>query len=414
MNSHPVADIPYPQLYARRGTAIRGSAIDQSLSLLERVERDVIAFAMGCPDNEAFPLESLRRLSRAIMAEEGPQVLNYGSTEGDAELRRFLAARVTARGARVTPEQVLITTGGMQGLDLVFKLFLNPGDRVVVEQPTYTNAIATIANYEGTFLEIPVDADGMRVDQLADRLAAGAGDVKLIYVVPTFQNPAGVTLSLERRVALLELARRHRLIIVEDDPYAELRFEGKELPSLLALDGGAGTVLSVNTFAKIFSPGVRVGWVIAPARVVEKMVAARQSMDTCTNQVGQRLISRFCAGGELERHVLRLREEYRSRRDRMLADLSAAFGDVPGVQWTRPAGGFFIWMTLPAGTDTERLFRLGLEEGVAFIPGAAFAAGDGKALAHCLRLNFTYPPADRITEGVWRLRRAYGRLLAGD
>jgi 2-aminoadipate transaminase len=300
----------------------------------------------------------------------------------------------------------------MQALDLVFKLFVDPGDRVIVERPTYANAIATIHAYEGRFLEVPLDQEGLVVEELERALESGASPApRIAYVIPTFQNPGGVTLSLDRRRRLLDLARRHGLLLVEDDAYREVRFEGEPIPSLFALDAGAGNVLSLNTFSKTLAPGLRIGWVAGPEPVIQKMIFARHAMDTCSNVLAQRMVARYLASGALDDNIARLNAHYRAKRDLMLAALEEQFGGLPGVRWTRPEGGWFIWMTLPPQVDAQRLFELAVEEGVAFVPGHAFAGEDTASLRSALRLNFTCPPSDHLALGISRLRRAYDRLV---
>jgi 2-aminoadipate transaminase len=296
----------------------------------------------------------------------------------------------------------------MQGLDLVCKLFWNPRDLVLTESPTYANALVSIASYEGRVVECPTDDQGIAVDAIPD-LVDGAGQPpKLIYVIPNYQNPTGFCLSQERRLRLLELARGYNAVILEDDPYGQLSYDGTERASLFRLDGGAGTVVSVNTFSKVVAPGLRVGWVLARPDIIRRMVAARHGMDTCTNVVGQRLVASFLANHGLEPHVLQLRERYSRKLAVLLRELDRLFGAEAGVEWSRPTGGFFVWLKLP-GIDADELLKVAMDEGVFFIPGSAFTTTPG--FKDRLRLCFTYPDESRIVEGVARLKTAYQRQL---
>lgn len=394
---------PAASLFAARAAGITGSPIDASTSLLQRQTHDVVRLAMGSPAAECIPAQ----VFAAILAEEAgrPDAFDYGPTEGDRALREALTGFLAGHGEEARPEELLITTGGMQGLDLVCKLFVDPGDLVAVESPTYTNGTATITGYQGRIMEVPVDADGMDVEVLAGMAAAESGPPKLIYTIPNFQNPSGTTLSLARRERLLDLADRWGSIVLEDDPYELLRFAGDSLPSLRQLAAGAVRVIGVHTFSKILAPGLRVGWLLADAPVTDLMIAARQGMDTCTNTVQQRLIARFLADGYMRRHLDTLRAEYLRRKQAMHQVLA---GEMDGLDasWTDPDGGFFLWLTLPDDLDAAAVFPAALAEGVAYIPGTAFSPGGHFRSA--LRLAFSAENPSRIRLGVQRLRRAIG------
>jgi len=400
------ASLPWLDRYAPRVTGITGSPIDRSIGLVQQAPRDLVAFSIGAPAAEALPQAALAAAAAAAFDGDPVGALGYGPTEGEAVLRRALLAWLAEGGEAVAADELLVTAGGTQGLDLVCKLFVGAGDLVLAETPTYSNAIAIVAGYEGRILRCPMDGEGLMVE----RLPALVGDArpKLVYVNPTYQNPSGTTLSLERRHALLALAERWDAIVLEDDPYALLGFAGEPPPSLWSLDRARARVVAVRTFSKILAPGLRVGWVQAPAAILARMVAAKQGLDTCTGVLAQRLVAGFLAEGGMAAHLVRLRREYRQRRDAMVASLQRHFGNLAGVSWTEPEGGFFLWLTLPQGTDAERLFALSLQEGVAFIPGTAFRApGEG---AHELRLCFAHPTPDAIETGVRRLKRAYDRM----
>lgn len=393
---------------ATRAAQMLGSPVDSSLTLLQAYGKDVISFGMGSVGPDAIPGSALAELATQVLDDPSNSSFNYGPTEGEQSLRTELLAILHASGQPADEETLLITTGGMQGLDLVCKLFLNPGDLVLTESPTYANALVTIASYQGRVVECPTDDDGIVVGAIPDVVARAGQAPKLIYVIPNYQNPTGFCLSQERRLTLLELARKYNAVILEDDPYGELSYDGIELPSLFRLDGAAGSVVSVNTFSKVVAPGLRVGWVLARPDIIRRMVSARHGMDTCTNVVGQRLVASFLANHGLEPHVIQLRERYGRKLAVLLRELDRLFGAEPGVEWSRPTGGFFVWLKLP-GIDADALLKVAMEEGVFFIPGSAFTTTTG--FKDRLRLCFTYPSESQIVEGVARLKTAFQRHL---
>jgi 2-aminoadipate transaminase len=395
-------------LYAPRAHGITGSVIDSSTSLLAHQSHDVVRLAMGSPAPEAIPSPVFATLL-AELAGAGDGAFDYGATEGDPALREALLAFLSQQGAPVAAEELLITSGGMQGLDLVCKLFVGPGDLVAVESPTYTNGTAAIAGYEGEMLEVAGDADGMDVEALARLVAERGVPPKLIYTIPTFQNPSGTTLSLARRERLIDLAAQWGAVVLEDDPYSLLRFEGEPLPSLRELGAGRAQVIAVHTFSKILAPGLRVGWVVAEPDVIVRMIAARQSMDTCTAPPMQRLVARFLDEGLADAHLEGLRVAYRERKRAMQQALADELGHL-GTDWTDPHGGFFLWLTLPEAVDTQALFPHALAEGVAYIPGSAFSISG--RFANALRLAFSAEPPHRARDGVRRLHRAIEHQLA--
>lgn len=395
------------ELLARRTAGITGSLIDSSMTLLQTQTHDVVRLAMGSPGARCIPTATFD----ALLAQEAgnPDSFDYAPSEGDSRLRSALTEFLAAHYQPVSPQELLITIGGMQGIDLVCKLFIDPGDLVAVESPTYTNGTATITGYQGRILEVPADSDGMDVDSLVALVTDEPRPPKLIYTIPTFQNPAGTTLSLARRERLLELAAGWGSIILEDSPYDMLRFHGRQLPSLIELADGTVRVIGVYTFSKILAPGLRVGWVVAEPPVIELMVRARQAMDTCTNTLQQRLVAGFLASGSMEPHLELLRSEYGYRKQAMQQALRDELAHL-GATWTDPDGGFFLWVTLPDGLDTRALFPLALEEGVAFVPGPAFSAAG--RFANALRLAFSAEDPARVLLGVQRLRRAIDRWSA--
>ena len=384
---------------ADRSTGLVGSMIDSSTSLLARQTHDVVRFAMGAPSDDLMPVELLDRLA----AHTVPGKYSYGASEGEPDLVGEILKLQAEQGCSSAPDRITITTGGMQGLDLAFKLFVDPGQLVVVEGPTYTNGNATALSYGAELLEAPMDEDGLVVEALPELVARAGRPPKAIYTIPNFQNPSGVTLSLRRRELLLELAARWGAVVIDDDPYGLMRFENSPIPALNEVDPGNPLIFSVRTFSKILAPGLRVGWVDADPSLQPLLINAKQAMDTCTSVPAQRTVTEFLAGGHLQPHLDRVLGLYRQRKDAMRAALARNFGDA--VRATDPDGGFFLWATFadPA-VDTSELFETALAEGVAYIPGSAFSTNDH--FRDALRLCFATSTPERIDEGIARLRSA--------
>ncbi|WP_109473273.1 PLP-dependent aminotransferase family protein [Ornithinimicrobium cavernae] len=394
---------------ADRATGLVGSVIDSSTSLLAAQTHDIVRFAMGSPAAEAIPTEVLAGIGAEALGPRSADAFDYAATEGDPGLRAALLDVLEGTSDATTADRLTITSGGMQGLDLANKLFVDPGDLVVVESPTYTNGSATALSYQAELLEVPVDAEGMDTEALEALVEAAGRTPKAIYTIPTFQNPSGASLSLPRRHRLLELARRWGSVVIDDDPYGMLRFAGEELPTLREVGAGDPLVFSVRTFSKIIAPGLRVGWVDTAPELQQLLINAKQAMDTCTNLPAQRLVAGFLEGGHLQEHLVVQRAEYLRRKVAMQEALTEHFGSI--ARWTDPEGGFFLWVSFDPAVRTEDLFPVALAEGVAYIPGNAFSPG--KAFPHDLRLCFASTPPERIREGVARLRRAVDRLAAG-
>ena len=392
--------------YAERAAGLVGSVIDSSTSLLHKQTHDIVRFAMGSPAAEAVPSAILAGIAAVELSR--PDAYDYAATEGDPPLHAALLEILRGTSDETTADRLTITAGGMQGLDLFCKIFVDPGDLVVVESPTYTNGSATALSYGAQLLEVPVDQDGMDVSALEELVAAEGRTPKAIYTIPTFQNPSGATLSLARRYRLLELARSWGSMVIDDDPYGLLRFAGSDLPTLRELGAGDPLVFAVRTFSKIVAPGLRVGWVDAAPELQPLLINAKQAMDTCTNLPAQRLLTGFLTGGHLEDHLVTQRAEYRRRKEAMHAALAEHFGDI--ARWTDPEGGFFLWVTLENGVNTADLFEVALAEGVAFIPGSAFSPSG--RFTDALRLCFASTAPDRIHEGIARLRRATDKLAS--
>lgn len=390
-------------LFAPRASLIAGSPIDRTIELLDAPA--VISLAMGSPAPETLPRAALAGAALAALGDPSGAALNYAPTPGDPFLRAALLGYLDGRGVCPAHEQLLITAGGMQGLDLAFKLFVGPGDLVVTESPTYPNGTAAIASYEGRVLEVPVDCDGMVVEDVPALVEAVGREPKLFYVIPNFQNPSGTTMSLDRRLRLLDLADEYGALVVEDDPYAWLGFDGFELPSLWSLAGEHGRVVAVHTFSKTLAPGLRVGWTLASEAVVSRMVAAKQSVDTCANALGQRVIATLLSSGFMDAHLANLRQTYEQRRDVLLGALDDHFGDVRACEWTRPRGGMFLWLSLPPATDAGALVGGALRQGVAVIAGSAFSPSG--LYQNSLRLSFSHARPAELREAVRRLRVAF-------
>jgi 2-aminoadipate transaminase len=395
--------------YALRTQSMRSSIIRELLKLT--AEPDVISFAGGLPGADLFPLDEFRAACDRVLRETGPHALQYSTTEGERPLREMIARHTTRYGITVSTDNVLITSGSQQALDLIGRVFLNPGDHVLVERPTYLGALQAWSAYQAEYLTAGTDADGMRIDDLE---AALRGGPKFIYALPNFQNPTGVTLSLERRRALIRLADEHGIPILEDDPYGQLRYEGDHLPPLVTLDaeyrgltrsGYSGNVVYLSTFSKTLAPGLRLGWIIGPADVIQRLAQAKQGADLHTSTLVQMLAYEVARSGFLDRHVRRLRTAYTERRDAMLSAMAATWP--ASVTWTKPAGGLFIWAALPERLDAAEVLRAALAEKVAFVPGSPFFPdGSGK---HTLRLNFTNSTPPVIEDGIARLGRVITR-----
>lgn len=395
--------IIWEDLFSERIRRMKSSAIRELLRVTD--QRGVISLGGGLPAPESFPYERFAIACQTVMQEHGSQALQYGITEGYVPLRTLIAERACKQGLQININNVLITTGSQQALDLLGKVFLSPGDCVVVEAPTYLGALQAWSAYGAGYLIIPSDTNGIKTQGLE---TVFCHKPKFIYVMPNFQNPSGVTLSKERREQLLFLAKQFSIPIVEDDPYRQLRFEGEDLPSLLALDNQArdaegaeasGGVIYISTFSKILSPGIRLGWVIAPEAVIQKMVLAKQGMDLHTSSFIQMVAYEMDQEGYLEEHALEIRQLYRERRDAMLEALETFFP--PFAQWTHPQGGLFLWCTLPHEIDTEVLLARAIQKKVAFVPGTPFYPnGQGK---NQMRLNFSFSSPATIREAIARL-----------
>jgi 2-aminoadipate transaminase len=389
----------YAGLFASRTKVMKSSAMRDLMAVTARPE--IISLAGGLPDTSTFPPDTFAAVAQRIASESCAKALQYGPTEGLEETKACIAQVMSAEGMSVDLEDMLVTTGGQQVIDLVTKTLIDPGDVVVAEGPTYPGAVPVFTAYQADVVQIDMDADGMRVDLLEDtldRLDREGRRPKFIYTVPSFQNPAGVTMSLPRRRRLVEVAHERELLILEDNPYGLLRYEGDPPSPLLSLDGGV-YVMYLGTFSKILSPGIRLGWVVAPPPVLEKINLGKQAADLCTSTLSQLMVQAYFAQSNWRDYVESLTEIYRARRDTMLDALADHFP--PQAEWTRPSGGLFIWATLPDFIDTTDLLARALHENVAFVPGeAAFLDGRGR---NAMRLNFSGSGEDAIREGIRRI-----------
>jgi 2-aminoadipate transaminase len=389
----------YAGLFSARTRVMKSSAMRDLMAVTARPE--VISLAGGLPDTSTFPSETFAAVAQRIATESCAKALQYGPTEGLAETKECIAEVMGAEGMRCDPEDVVVTTGGQQVIDLVTKTLVDPGDVIVAEAPTYPGAVPTFYSYQADVVQIDMDSDGMRVDlmeEALDRLERDGKRPKFIYTVPTFQNPAGVSMSLERRKRLVEIARERELLVLEDNPYGLLRYEGEALPPLRVLDGGE-YVMYLGTFSKILSPGIRLGWVVAPPPVLEKINLGKQGVDLCTSTLSQLMVQAYFEEVRWRDYVESLTEVYRDRRDTMLDALAEFFPRE--ADWTKPHGGMFLWVTLPDFIDTTDLLARALRENVAFVPGAgAYLDGRGH---NSMRLNFSATGGDDIREGIRRI-----------
>ncbi|MFP2926112.1 PLP-dependent aminotransferase family protein [Pyxidicoccus sp. 3LG] len=390
------APLPPPPVWrlAQRMSRIKTSAVREILKVAERP--DILSFAGGLPAPELFPMEAIAEAHAEVLATEGRAALQYSTTEGFGPLREWICGHLQKRGRVSTADQVLITNGSQQGIDLVAKVLLDPGDLVIVENPSYLAALQTFGGYEAKFATVGSDDQGMRTDDLERLLATHRP--KLVYVVANFQNPKGTTLSLERRRELVRLAQRHRFLILEDDPYGELRFTGDHLPSLAAFDD-EGVVVSLGTFSKTLAPGLRIGWVVGPRDFVRSLTIAKQSTDLHTATLAQRAVARLLTRFDYGAHLEALRPVYGERANAMLAALETHMP--AGTKWTTPEGGMFLWVELPEGLSGDTLLPKAIEQKVAFVPGSPFFANNPRP--EFLRLNYSNRPPDLISEGMRRL-----------
>lgn len=396
--------------YAQRTQRMKASAIRELLKVTENPE--IISFAGGLPAPDVFPAERISEASERVMKDHAAQALQYGATNGYKPLRELIVEHSKYLGLNLTPANVLITSGSQQALDLIGKVFINEGDHVLVESPTYLGALQAWNQYRSEYVTVRTDNDGMVTDEMEDALRTGP---KFMYVLPNFQNPMGVTLSLPRRQALVKLADEYGVPIIEDDPYGQLRYEGKHVEAVVSLESKLheqssefiGNTIYLSTFSKILAPGLRLGWVIAPEEVVFKLETAKQGTDLHTSTFNQILAYEVAKGNFIDEHVKLIRKVYSERRDVMLNALEKFMPE--GISWTRPEGGLFLWVTLPEKCDTTAMFPIALKQKVAYVPGESMhPRGGGK---NTMRLNFSYCKPDVIVDGIARLAETFKQAL---
>lgn len=402
----------WAERFAQRTQRMRSSAVRELLKLTELP--DVISFAGGLPAPEVFPVERFRECYDKVIRETGPKALQYSTTEGYQPLREMIARHSTRYGIRVEADNILITSGSQQALDLIGKVFINPGDHILVESPTYLGALQAWNAYQAEYIAAATDADGYVIESVKQQMRSAP---KFIYALPNFQNPSGITLSLDRRQSLIEVADHYGVPILEDDPYGQLRYEGEHLPSLVTLDSqfrstnGAqysGNVIYLSTFSKTLAPGIRLGWIVAPVEVILKLVQAKQGTDLHTGTVDQMVAYEVASGGFLNQHIHHIRTIYSERRDAMLAALKRHFP--PGATWTQPQGGLFLWLTFPESMDAAVVLKAAIEKRVAFVPGQSFFVDSrGRNTA---RLNFSNASPELIEEGIKRLGGCLETLMS--
>jgi DNA-binding transcriptional MocR family regulator len=383
--------------FSERMSKVRSSFIRESLKLTKRP--GMISLAGGMPAPELFPVEQFRQACDMVLKEQGRSCLQYDTTEGYLPLREHIASvQMKKSGVMdVAAVDITITNGSQQGLDLVGRLFIDKGDVIICESPTYIGAINAFNANMPRFVQVPMDEDGMIISELENALRANP-TAKFIYTIPDFQNPTGRTLSLERRKSMLELAESYNIPIIEDSPYASLRYEGEHIPAIKSMDE-KGLVVYLGSFSKIFAPGLRVGWICAQADILSRLIILKQGADLQTSSIAQRELVKLIEIYDMDEHVARINALYSRRRNLMLETISREFPAY--VKFSRPQGGFFIWVTLPEGTDTMELHNRAVEENVTFVPGATFYADND--VTNSMRLNFASMDEEKIVEGIQRL-----------
>ena len=402
---------PWAHRYAQRTKSAKSSIIRELLKLTQRPE--VISFAGGLPAPEVFPVARFEEACHRVLATQASTALQYGPTEGYRPLRELIVAHMARYGILASVDNILITAGSQQALDLIAKLLINRGDRILVESPTYLGALQAFDLMGAEYVTVPVDSDGLQTCNMEHALRSGP---KFMYILPNFQNPGGVTLSRARRNELVALSDKYGIPIVEDDPYGQLRYEGEHIEPLVVLDRinvarddgyKLGNVIYLSTFSKVLAPGLRVAWIVAPPDVIAKLVQIKQSTDLHTSTFTQMVVYETARDGFIDEHVKLIRATYKERRDTMLAALRDYFP--PEVSWTHPQGGLFLWVTMPPGVDSSRLLDLALRQNVAFVPGEPFFPG-GDPGSH-MRLNFSNAVPEQIREGIRRLSIAVSHEL---
>jgi len=388
-------------IFSERAWEMKSSAIRDILKVTERP--DIISFAGGLPAPELFPVEELKEACLSVLSSSGPKSLQYSITLGYPPLREFLAKRLSQQGVKVDYDDIMITSGSQQGLDLIGRVFFDAGSFVIVENPTYVGALQAFRAYNPHFVTVEMDDEGMILDQV--ELHIRKSKPRLIYAVSNFQNPSGITMSKKRREELVELAKQYYVPVIDDNPYGELRFKGEDLPSLKQL--GGEWVIELGTFSKLISPGLRIGWIVVSKEIIGVFERMKQGADLHTNTFAQFVIYEYVKNGNLDKHIQLLRKEYAKRRDTMISALSKHCPEE--VKWTEPEGGLFLWVTLPEGVSATQILQKAMERKVAYVPGKPFYAKEDKD--NTLRLNFSNASEEKIEEGIKRLSEVFAENL---
>lgn len=387
------------EIYSQNVKGMKRSAIRELLKLT--ADPEIISFAGGLPSPESFPVDDLKKVVENVLENEAKSALQYGATEGDSQLRELLVERYRKQGFDIGLDNLVITTASQQALDLLAKIFINRGDKVIVGLPSYLGGLSAFNSYGAQMVGINLDEHGMSAVELENKLKemkAHGEKPKFIYIIPDFQNPAGITMPESRRLEIIEIARKYDVLIVEDSPYREIRFEGEDQKSLFALDG-TGQVITLGTFSKIFVPGFRIGWVIADPQITDKFVMAKQATDLCTAPFVQKIAARYIATDEFESNLTRIVQTYKEKKEVMINAFEEFMPE--GVKWTNPEGGLFLFVTLPEYMNADDLFHKAIEQKVAFVIGSAFHCdSSGK---NTMRINFSYMSKEMNREGAKRL-----------
>jgi len=395
------------QLFSKLAKQSKASSIREILKIIQ--SSDVISLAGGMPDPITFPVEEIKEICTEILTRDSARALQYSSTEGLLKLREFLFKWLNMDGKKYTKDNIIITSGSQQGLDLVSKALLDPGDIVIVELPSYLAALNVFRSYGAEMIGIPMDTEGMQMESLEDtleKITSKGKKVKFVYTISNFQNPAGVTMSLPRRKKILEIAQKYDFFILEDNPYDKLRFEGEPIPSIFSFDY-EGRVINLGTFSKILCPGLRLAWVSGNEEIIEKIAILKQATDLCTTMLNQLIASEYCDQGYIDKNIELNISIYKDKRDIMLQSLEKYFPEE--TSWTKPNGGFFVFVTLPEYIDTDEMFSDAIKEKVAYVSGSSFYA-DGKG-KNTMRLSFCYPSKEDIEEGIKRLGKVISKQI---
>lgn len=395
------------QILSQSAKRMKRSVIRELLKMTQRPE--LISFAGGLPSPESFPVEQLKDITVEVLDTDSAKALQYSETEGDKRLREILVERYRKDGINVNINNLIITTASQQALDLIPKLFVNPGDKVICGLPSYLGGIAAFAVYGADLIGIELDEKGMRSDLLEktlEKLKQKGEKPKFIYVIPDFQNPTGISMPEDRRKEIIAIAKKYDILIIEDSPYREVRFSGTPQRTMYELDG-TGQVVLLGTMSKIFVPGFRIGWVLAHEEIIDKIVVAKQNTDLCTSSFVQKIAAKYFEKGYFDKNLATINSNYKVKRDTMVAAFHKYMPK--GVKWTEPDGGLFLFVTLPEYMDADELFKVAIEENVAFVPGTVFYCdGSGK---NTLRINFSFMSKEMNEEGVKRLANAIKKLM---